>query len=587
MLTATRPNSVALIHEEEEDYKKENFRPWVTMPPRFPDEVDVFSVPHSRMRDLVRMYKSQLSTTDFNNSVNMSGFLSTLLATFKEFQQHEQIENRFIMDRLKRRLNALSVYNSAVCNCHQDNRLTEMLEMVRGGLDSGRHDQDEFVRQLRRKLDEFTDNFLPHMKEEEEIFQPLLMKYFGYDELRELKQDVLQNHQLSEKVDLPEKAPEPVPLPLAAPRPAAAAEPAPVPRLPPEVLTLIFCHLRPPDRAACAAVCRQWRSASLAPRLWRSLSPAAPAADCDAAQSDVIEELMLQSALQSKLLDLDADVDECDPYYGSVQRRDDSHTAAEQRRRLKSLTAHTLPLVGQYVQKLVLAGCQGLGSTQLRQLLVLCPNVRHLDVSYTPIGDCSFKRLPPAALQRLEHVDLSGCERLTDRCVDRLVDQLDLHCPPPPAAEHADIEEAGGSAPPDADCYDCESHEECSAPPPAVRCRLARDKNGRLLVPASGGCRPGAGPRLTSLLLSGCQRLTSAAVWRLAGCRAVCSLRLLDVSGCWRLTGAALRALAAAAPRLDAERLWYCDQIGDGPHPDTANGCDNVECPIRHCCRNK
>ena len=31
------------------------------MTPRFPDEVDVFSVPHSRMRDLVRMYKSQVS----------------------------------------------------------------------------------------------------------------------------------------------------------------------------------------------------------------------------------------------------------------------------------------------------------------------------------------------------------------------------------------------------------------------------------------------------------------------------------------------------------------------------------------------
>ena len=51
-----------------------------------------------------------------------------------------------------------------------------------------------------------------------------------------------------------------------------------------------------------------------------------------------------------------------------------------------------LPLVGQYVQKLVLTGCPGLGSAQLRQLLAACPNLRHLDVSYTPVGDCSFKR---------------------------------------------------------------------------------------------------------------------------------------------------------------------------------------------------
>ena len=225
----------------------------------------------------------------------------------------------------------------------------------------------------------------------------------------------------------------------------------------------------------------------------------------------------------------------------------------------------------------------------------------HLTSPCVPVCVC---RLPAASLQRLEHIDLSGCERLTDRCVERLFSQLELHCappcapsPPPPA--DADIEEAGGALPAaDGDCYDCESHEECGA---AVRrASLPRDKNGRLLVPAPGGCCGGGGcggarcdvagggrARLTHLILSGCHRLTASAAWRLAGSPAVSSLRLLDVSGCWRLTGASLRALAAAAPRLDAESLWYCDQIGDGPHPDTANGCDNVECPIRHCCRNR
>ena len=45
---------------------------------------------------------------------------------------------------------------------------------------------------------------------------------------------------------------------------------------------------------------------------------------------------MLQSALQSKLLDLDADVDECDPYSSvSSQRCTSPHMAADQRRRLK------------------------------------------------------------------------------------------------------------------------------------------------------------------------------------------------------------------------------------------------------------
>ncbi|XP_037092753.1 F-box/LRR-repeat protein 5-like [Pollicipes pollicipes] len=296
------------------------------MPPRFPEEVDVFTVPHSRMKYLVQMYRNQLSTTDFNNAAEMACFLSSLLETFKEFQQHEQIENHFIMDRLKRRLSALSVYNSAVCSCHQDNRLTEMLEMVQNGV-AGEHGSERerqlFRCQLRQKLDEFTDNFLPHMEEEEQIFQPLLIKYFDYDELRELKHDVLQNHHLSEKADLPEKGAE-----SAVPPPPVA-----VPRLPPELLTLIFAQLRPAERAACAAVCRRWHAACLAPSLWTSLRPVLAGTGARVStKGDVIDELMLESA-SLKLRDLDADVDECEPAPWPGQRQDSVVTA--QRRMLK------------------------------------------------------------------------------------------------------------------------------------------------------------------------------------------------------------------------------------------------------------
>ena len=204
-----------------------------------------------------------------------------------------------------------SVFHVRRVACDHDARRIrvrlQMLQLVRAGLYSDRRDRAGFLRQLRCKLDEFTDNFLPHMKEEEEIFQPLLMKYFGYDELRELKQDVLQNHHLSEKADLPEKVPEPilepVPVPKPLPAPVSVVEPepvpvpVPVPRLPPEVLTLVFAHLRPADRAVCAAVCRQWRSACLAPRLWRHLSPAAPQGEslrhvCSPAPADHEDDLL-------------------------------------------------------------------------------------------------------------------------------------------------------------------------------------------------------------------------------------------------------------------------------------------------------
>ena len=45
---------------------------------------------------------------------------------------------------------------------------------------------------------------------------------------------------------------------------------------------------------------------------------------------------MLQSVMQSKLLDLDVDVDECEPVSGgAVQLNGTTHVANEQRRRLK------------------------------------------------------------------------------------------------------------------------------------------------------------------------------------------------------------------------------------------------------------
>ena len=57
--------------------------------------------------------------------------------------------------------------------------------------------------------------------------------------------------------------------------------------------------------------------------------------DCDAAQSDAVERLMLESAVQSKPRDLDADVDECEPNDAPMQYQTSSQTAVEQRRRLK------------------------------------------------------------------------------------------------------------------------------------------------------------------------------------------------------------------------------------------------------------
>ena len=45
--------------------------------------------------------------------------LGALRRTFTEFKTHEQIENRFIVHKLKTKMHRLAVDNPVVCNCHK------------------------------------------------------------------------------------------------------------------------------------------------------------------------------------------------------------------------------------------------------------------------------------------------------------------------------------------------------------------------------------------------------------------------------------------------------------------------------------
>lgn len=58
---------------------------------------------------------------------------------------------------------------------------------------------------------------------------------------------------------------------------------------------------------------------------------------------------------------------------------------------LRSFVRYGLPRIGDGVQKLVVAGGLNLSSQTFRSMLILCPNIQHLDASYTYITDISFK----------------------------------------------------------------------------------------------------------------------------------------------------------------------------------------------------
>lgn len=114
----------------------------------------------------------QLTATNFTNVSHLTALLENLIKTFQEFIAHEQIENRFIMKKLKNKLRSLSIQNTAVCNCHKDNKISDMLSLLQDGYKCTKKtdaDRVNYGIQLRQALEQFTETFLPHMEEEEEV----------------------------------------------------------------------------------------------------------------------------------------------------------------------------------------------------------------------------------------------------------------------------------------------------------------------------------------------------------------------------------------------------------------------------------
>ena len=75
----------------------------------------------------------------------------------------------------------------------------QLLKLLRQGYtctDKSLSERASFGIQLEKAVKDFTDMFLPHMQEEEDVFQPLLVRYFGYEELRLLKNIVIEQHEL-------------------------------------------------------------------------------------------------------------------------------------------------------------------------------------------------------------------------------------------------------------------------------------------------------------------------------------------------------------------------------------------------------
>ena len=82
-----------------------------------------------------------------------------------------------------------------MCNCHEDSDLVKIIDLVEMVYSSSEsNDRTFYWQKLQEAIYKFLDDFLPHMEEEENIFQPLLNEYFDYDELKQIKDTVLIQH---------------------------------------------------------------------------------------------------------------------------------------------------------------------------------------------------------------------------------------------------------------------------------------------------------------------------------------------------------------------------------------------------------
>ncbi|ESO95679.1 hypothetical protein LOTGIDRAFT_116755 [Lottia gigantea] len=618
------------------------------MAPTWPEEVDVFSVPHSRMKELVQGYLDQMTATNFSNVIHLTTLLENLCNAFQEFKIHEQIENKYILCRLRQKLRSLSIRNSAVCNCHSDNRLSEMLELVKDGFQWMWRPQAERLHygfKLRRALEEFTGSFIPHMEEEEAIFQPMLIEYFSYDELKAIKAEVIKQH-LRKASDnyQEEKFVEDTRsrkflstyllgfCEVSSEEEESADSKPSLDILPDEILLNILSYCTPIDLTRCSQVSQRLNTLSLDGSLWTQLYPVHWAQGRWSNRKEVEESDMETSADVFEtyiVIDEDADVDETP---GSELSSGGDDTIQQVKKEVKVLLAivkYLLPRVGHFIKKCSLAYSRGLSNGIVKKILKFCPNLEYLNLKQTRVTDAAFKVLGEGKYgSKLRYLDLTGCKNITDFTLQKLAEALQYSSPSAsnvssvipkdskdftqmqidPICDIEDFERTRKSA----SATNTDSRPNSRQSKRGICNQLKGDNSPHqteicydLIVSdtemkteksltvqssdsvdkvetSSSTTRPG----LEYLNLSGCQNITTDGIRYLVELGSLPNLRYLNLSGCMDVSGEKIYELVSICPVLDHSQLYYCDNLTDDPFPETASGCCNVDCGSRFCCRN-
>jgi len=485
-----------------------------------PSEVDVYTDPHARMKQLIATAAKSIQL-DLNNLdlQEREKILETVYAIMWELKTHELIENVFIMDKLKERLSALQIYNQLVCNCHEDSTVLQILDLV-----ESIHCCNDVIsasiywNRLQNAIYEFMEEFVPHMEEEEKTFLPLLLKYFEYEELKEIKETVLLQHQVWKLKVQQEKNVYNLKdnlkdnqfsetkksssycdkLSSLGQHQQQLSKPSvdndttvTIQHLPNEVLLQVFGCLTPFELVRVSSVSRRWHSVATDPTLWRTLALNSWEQSIDSwTPLDLDPE---QFCTQQNLQDM-------------YEPMETNHSDSFYQRFLRFL-----PKICSGVWRLNVSFSRQINDQFLHQILQICKNLKYIDVSYTLLSDNGLQNV--SELGCVQHLNFAGCSNISDTTITKLSDSTG---------------------------------------------------------------------ELSYLNLSGCHQLTDSAVMKLY--QFTHTLNHVDFSGCYRLSGRVLSAFISECTNLAPQNLYYCNLIQDGPCAMDCNGCDNLESTARICC---
>jgi len=115
---------------------------------------------------------SQAKRTDYSDHHSFGTLLKQLSATFLELKHHEEIENKCIMKILKRKLQGEALKKLLV-HLHAHSHISDILKFVHkveSEFESGICcDLKLLGSSLNDSIQEFFNEYLPHMKEEEQV----------------------------------------------------------------------------------------------------------------------------------------------------------------------------------------------------------------------------------------------------------------------------------------------------------------------------------------------------------------------------------------------------------------------------------